>query len=135
MTLIELITQSLRKINVIGKTAAPTATMGAECLAQLNLMFPMWEEQDVLLQWYTQTDTTADYPGPEYSLQGVIGALAIAMAANYGRQVSIEAAKYADDGWQVIANAQVRRRMRPADVSHLPEGSGFRDRFNIESGW
>lgn len=140
MTLIELITQALRKVNIIAQNAAPSAGQAAECLGQLNIMFPMWEESDIFLQWYTQTDTAAEYPGPDYSQQGVIGALAIAIAGNYGRQIPPTLSNpagtgYADLGMEVIRRKAINKKMRPADLAHLPQGSGFRDRFDIESGW
>jgi hypothetical protein len=139
VTLIELITQALRKVNIIAQNATPSAGQAAECLAQLNIMFPMWEESDIFLQWYTQTDTAADYPGPDYSQQGVIGALAVAIAGNYGRRIPPELSNplgtgYADVGIEVIRRKAINRKMRPADLTHLPTGSGWRHASNILTG-
>ena len=131
MTLIELITLALRKANIIAQNATPSAGQAAECLAQLNIMFPLWEESDIFLQWYMQTDTAADYPGPDYSQQGVIGHLALSVCGNYGRQPPATLSNplgtgYADVGMEVIRRKAQNKKLRPVDLTHLPAGSGWR---------
>jgi hypothetical protein len=131
MTNIELITQALRKINVIAQIATPTAGQASDALAELNRMMSRWEEENIGLQYYTQSTLSDDFPCADYTHQGVIGSLAAALAANYGRALSPEAVKYMEDGMRTILNKIISKQMRPADMSHLPEGSGRLDYRDI----
>ena len=133
-TIIEIITQSLRKANVIPQTATPSASQAATALGDLNRMMALWEEGDIFLQYYTQTDTADTFPCAEYTEMGVIGSLAIAVCPNYGRAVSAELLAYTEAGMEVIRRKAQNKKMRPVDMSHLPAGSGWRNRSNILDG-
>lgn len=133
-TNIDIITQAFRKANIIAQIANPSAAQSEQGLADLNRMMYMLEQSDIYLQWYTQTDTAATFPCPEYTEQGVIGSLAVAISPNYGREVSVELAKYASDGMAVISRKSINKKIRPVDVSHLPPGSGLRGLGRIFEG-
>lgn len=109
-------------------------------LTELNTMMQRWEQDGVLVQYFTQTSTSDDFPCQEYTHQGVIGMLAVAIAPNFGRSVPPELSNplgtgYADVGWQTILRKAMNDSLPTADMSHLPQGSGQRDRFDIEAGW
>ncbi len=131
IAIIDVVTRALRKINVVPEGVTPSAEQGAACLDQLNSMFPAWEESDIFLQWYPQTSTADDFPCPDYCIDGVIGSLAIAMAPAYGVGVSPELASYMDAGMQIIRRKAMNKKLRPVDLSHLPQGrAGRSDIFN-----
>lgn len=127
VAIIDLIDRALRKINVIPEGVTCSAEQGATGLAELNSMFPLWEEDGIRLQWFFQDSTANDFPCPEYTIQGVIGALAIALAPQYGREISQELLLYADMGMQTIVRKAMNAQLPRADMSHLPQGSGQRN--------
>lgn len=132
--IIDIITAAYRKANIIPKTATPSAAQGQIALDDLNRMMWLWEANDINLQWYTQTDTTTTYPCAEYTQQGVIGSLAVILCAGARIPVSPELAVYTDQGMEAITRKAMNKKLRPVDMSHLPAGSGWRDRSNILDG-
>lgn len=135
--IIDLITQSLRKANIIGQNATPTAGQSSTALGELNRMFTRWEEDDIRLQYFVQTDVAADFPCPDYTHQGVIGMLAVALCGNYGRRVQPELSNglgtgYADVGMATIMRKAMNDLLPRADLSHLPRGSGNRRGWDSE---
>lgn len=140
ITIINVIERAARKINLNPEGVSPSAEQAAEFLAEMNVMHPAWEESNVYLQWYFQTSTTANYPGPEYALQGVIGQLAVRMASNYGIAIPPELSNqlgtgYADMGWQTILRKAINQQLPRADMGGLSHGSGARTDFDITKGW
>lgn len=131
---IDIIDRAFRKINVIPEGVTCSAEQGQAGLDALNEMFPKWEEDDILLQWFFQTSTADDYPCPEYTIMGVIGALAITLAPQYGRDVSQELLLYADEGMKTIKRKAMNAMIQPADFSHLARGAGRRDPGRITEG-
>lgn len=133
-TNIEIITAAYRKANIIPKVASPSGAQGQAALDDLNRLMWKLEEDDIHLQWYTQTDTAATFPCAQYTEQGVIGALAIVLCAGARIPVNPELALYADQGMQTITRKAMNKKLLPVDMSHLPHGTGRRERWNIEEG-
>jgi hypothetical protein len=128
MTIIELITGALRKLNVINEIETPSAEQGAKCLEALNDMMEQWEENDINLQYYPQTTTSATFPCPAYANVGVRAALAIRVAADFGATVSVELAAEYDSGYSTICRKAAIRQLEEARMDHLP---GRHSRHNI----
>jgi hypothetical protein len=131
MTILELITGSLRKLNVINEIETPSAEQGAKCLEALNDMLEQWEEDGVKLQYYRQSSTSATFPCQAYTLVGVRAALAIRVAGDFGATVSTELAAEFDSGYSTILRKVMNAQLPEASMSHLPGVSG---RFNILTG-
>lgn len=120
MTNLELITGSLRKLNVINEIQTPSAEQGAKCLEALNDMMEQWEEDSITLQYFTQSTLSDTFPCPAYANVGIRAALAIRVAGDFGASVSIELAAEYDAGWSTICRKAVKSQMVEADMSHLP---------------
>ena len=131
MTNLELITGALRKLNVINEIETPSAEQGAKCLEALNDMMEQWEENDIKLQYFAQSQTSATFPCPAYANTGVRAALAIRVAVDFGATVSIELAAEYDSGYSTICRKNVIRQLEEASMAHLP---GRRSRYNIITG-
>ncbi len=131
MTVLELITGSLRKLNVINEIETPSAEQGAKCLEALNDMLEQWEEDDIKLQYYRQSATSATFPCADYTIAGVRAALAIRVAGDFGATVSTELAAEFDSGMTTIVRKAMNTQLSEASMRHLP---GSYRTFNILTG-
>lgn len=123
-TNIEVISDALRELNVISEVASASAEQGAHGLRKLNEMMETWTENDIEIGYFKQSSTTDDCPVPEWALKGVKAALSIDLAPTYGATVSAELAKKLEDGFGTIQRKCMVEKMRPADMSHMPQGEG-----------
>lgn len=131
MTILELITGALRKLNVINEVETPSAEQGAKCLEALNDMLEQWEEDGIKLQYFRQSATSATFPCPDYTIAGVRAALAIRVAGDFGAIVSTELAAEYDSGFSTILRKAMTKALPEASMAHLP---GVYRRFNILTG-
>jgi hypothetical protein len=124
-TNIALITDALRLLGVIAEAESPSAEQGSHALGRLNRMLEQWTEDEIDLGWYEQTDTTADAPIPKWAERGVISKLAQDLRATYP-SASLEASVLDDNlnGFGTIQRQSVLSNREPADLSHMPAGSG-----------
>lgn len=125
-TNVQIIKDALLLLNLIGETEDPSAEQGATMLRLLNQMMELWEENDIKLQYYEQTNTTATFPCPAYSEIGVAAALAIMAAPNFGASISPELQERYRQGYEVISRKAVQRRMKESDMRHVPGPTGRR---------
>lgn len=123
-TNLTMITDALRKINVISEIDTPSAEQGAHGLRTLNQMLEAWTEDGVDLGYFEQTSTTDDCPIPKWAEKGITSKLAIDLAPTYGASVSLELADAANQGYDVILRNAIKARMQPANMDHMPIGQG-----------
>lgn len=130
-----LIARSLRLCGVIGETETPSAEQAAECLGRLNMMLSLWAENDIDLGWFTQSDTTATAPIPEWSEMGVISKLAQVLVGVYPAS-TLQPWVWDDsqNGYGTIARKSVLEKLEPADMSRLGTGSGRGGFWDITQG-
>lgn len=131
MTILELITGALRKLNVINEIETPSAEQGAKCLEALNDMLAQWEEEGIVLQYFRQSVTSATYPCQDYTIVGVRAALAIRVAGDFGATASVELAAEYDSGYSTILRKAMTKELPEASMSHLP---GVYRNFDIITG-
>jgi hypothetical protein len=133
-TNLEIIADSLREIGVIAETENPSAEQGAHVLRVMNDLIEAWTESDVEFGYFAQTETTDDWPGPEWAKRAVKLKLAIEIAPNYGAVVSPELATKALEAWNALVRKSIIEKMAPADMSHMPLGTGWGNGYDIETG-
>lgn len=120
----EVIRGSLRELNVISEVDDPSAEQGVYCLGILNDLMEEWTENDIDLGYFAQESTTDDCPIPPYAMSGVKSNLAVAVASNFGASVSPELALKAQTGYETILRKSIVAKLQPADMSHMPVGTG-----------
>jgi hypothetical protein len=131
----EVIGDALREINVIAEGQTPSAEQGLYGLRKLNAMVEEWTERDVDLGYYAQTDASADCPIPAWAESAVKSNLAIALAPKYGASISAELAVAAMTSFGVVQRKCMVEKMEPANMDHMPVGSGrYGSGFDITHG-
>jgi len=133
-TNIEIISDSLREINVISEVAEASSEQGKKGLRKLNQMLEIWRENDIDFGWFKQLSTTDVAPVPDWAELGVVSMLAIALAPTYGASVSAELGAVADTAYGMIQRKSISEKLDNTDMTQLPEGQGhWRNRYNIET--
>lgn len=124
-TNIAVLTDALRLLGVVGETETPSADQGAHALVRLNRMLAQWTEDDIELGYFAQTLTTDTCPIPDWAERGVISKLAQDLRATYPSS-SLDPSVHDDsqNGFGTILRRAVLEKIEPADMSHLPMGSG-----------
>jgi hypothetical protein len=125
-TNLEVIGDALREINVISEVDTPSAEQGSYALRRLNQMMELWKEQDIEIGWFAQTKTGDTIPIPDWCEMAVTNALAILIAPKYGATVSAELVATTDIAVTAIKRKSISEKLDNADMSHLPEGAGWR---------
>jgi hypothetical protein len=130
-TLLSVIDDALRDINVISEVDTASAEQGKYALRRLNQMMDLWREtKDIDLGYYNQTDTSGDIPVPDWSLLAVTTGLTMAIAPKYGASVSAELAAVAGTSIGGVQTKLQVEKKKGVDLSYLPVGAGHYGRGN-----
>jgi len=124
-TILEIIDDALREINVISEVGTASAEQGKFGLRKLNQMMALWREtMDIDLGYFSQSTTGGTSPLPEWSELAVTTGLAIAMAPKYGASISQELAAVASSAVGSVQTKLIVEKKKGVDLSYLPVGSG-----------
>lgn len=118
----QLIEDALGAIGVLGEGEAVSDTQGALALRLLNAMLAAWLEDGIDLQYFEQSDLPANCPIPPWAVSGVRDSLAIYLAADFSAPVSESLVARAKTGIESITRHAVKAKLKPADMSHMPQG-------------
>ncbi len=129
-TNLDVITDALRKANIINVRQTPSGTQGANGLTLLNDMMSDWQEDGIELGFFPQTSLSATIPVEDKHLRGIKANLARAEAADHGIELSSEAVRIAELTHARLAKSTTEEFS--TDFSHMPGGS--RGRYNINNG-
>ena len=131
MTNQELINLALGKIRVVEGGVTANATDSATTLGALNRMMAEWRERSMDFNWFAQ-DTLGDtVPLPDYAEEGVAANLAIRVASDFSAVVTQQTYDEARDGLRTIGNTLISQGLDNADMSHLPQGEGKYNQYDI----
>lgn len=122
----QLIEDALGALGVLGEGESASDTQGALALRLLNAMLATWQEDGIELQYFEQPDLSANCPIPPWAVSGVRDSLAIYMAADFGAPVAEALVARAKSGVETITRHAVQAKMKPADMSHMPQGEAYR---------
>lgn len=130
-TVLQVIEDALREINVISEVGTASPEQGKFALRKLNQMMNVWAEtMDIDLGYFNQDVTTGIIPIPEWAELAVTNGLAIAIAPKYGATVSVELAAVADATIGSVQSTVMIAKKEGVDLSYLPIGSGHYGRGN-----
>jgi len=130
-TILQVIDDSLRELNIIAETDTASAEQGKFALRRLNQMMALWKTtKDIDLGYFDQTSTSSDIPVPDWALLAVTLGLAIAIASKYGATVSQELAMTAGSSIGGVQTKLMVENKRGVDLSYLPVGQGHYGRGN-----
>jgi hypothetical protein len=125
ITVIQLITDTLRMINVINANRAPSPEQGISTLHMLNEMMADWESSGLRLGWYpiADADISAVAPLADEDIRGVKLCLAIEVAPYFGIQPIQQLQENALDARQSLQKRYVQ--YLESDTSFLPMADAY----------
>jgi hypothetical protein len=134
-TNLQIITDSLRALNIVNEIETPSAEQAAQCLRKLNQMLAQWAVDGTVLGYFAQSDTSETCPIPDWAEYGVTNQLALYVAQDFGAEPPITVIAAADTGFQTILRTVMNLKLEGVDMSHLPMGSGHHGAgFDITTG-
>lgn len=133
MTNAELITGALRLLGVLNEVQTASAEQGASGLLVLNQIMADWEADGVDIQYFEQSDLTANTPVPAHARAAVRYFLAFALAPEYGRSVSQEMLSAGNKFYSRLVRDAVNQAMRESSRSVSP-GEARSQFFDITTG-
>lgn len=84
---LEIITESLRLLRVIGANEAPDDDDARDSLSALNRMMRRWEASGLSLGWNYVQELTDDLPAPPEAEEAIIYNLAMRMRPMFGKEL------------------------------------------------
>jgi hypothetical protein len=130
-TVLEVIEDALREINVISEVDSASSEQGSYALRRLNQMMNVWREtKDLDLGWFDQSVTTGTMPTPDWAELAITLGLAVSIASKYGATVSPELAGVAQAAISGVQTKLIVEKKKGVDLSYLPVGSGHYGRGN-----
>lgn len=129
-----LIQDALGLLGVLQETEVMTAEQGQHGLRALNELMADWQQDGIDLQYYEQTSLAEDTPIPDHAALAVKYYLAMALAPYYGRPVPPEFLALGSRYYNRLVRDAAVAAMRPADMSHIPRGSGISRADDVDFG-
>ena len=130
-TLLTVIEDSLRDINVISEADNASAEQGKFCLRRLNQMMNLWREtKDIDLGYFDQSATSGTIPVPDWAILAVTSGLSMAVASKFGASVSAELISVAQSSISGVQTKLQVEKKKGVDLSYLPVGAGHYGRGN-----
>jgi len=124
-TVLEVIEDALREINVISEVGTASPEQGKFALRRLNQMMALWKvSKDIDVGYFDQSTTTGDIPVPDWALLAVTLGLSIGLASKYGATISQELAVTAQSAIGGVQTKLQVENKKGVDLSYLPKGSG-----------
>lgn len=134
MTLIDIVTDALRQITVIGQTATPSAEQGQDAVAKYNDLMADLEEDGIDLGHFPKA-TTADTVELPNGVVGTIKAmLGARLCDGYGLPVPPVVAGVASSGYGRLLTQSIYANAREVRTDNAPQGDATRKPINIVTG-
>lgn len=131
MTPLDLITDALRRLNVISEIDTPSAEQGSHALAHLNDMFAEMLADDIDLGWNPKPLTTSTCVLPAEHVNTIKAMLALRLVDTYGATAPQGTVIEATKGYNRLQRQGLLGIRLPTDLSNIARGEGQGFRSNI----
>lgn len=134
MQALDLITDALKDIGVVGQTAAPSAEQGSHAVGKLNDVMASLLEDGVDLGWVEIDSTTDTVVIPVGHVSTIKALLSVALSSIYGADVPPAVAGKASSGHSRLLGQAFSLEIARSQSSTLPAGQMQRDGSSILNG-
>lgn len=134
MTLIDLVTDALRQITVIGQTATPSAEQGQDAVTKYNDLMASLEEDGIDLGHFPKATTADTVELPAGHVPVIKALLAARLCDGYGLPVPPNVAAIADSGYRRLLAQAIYQNARETRTDNAPRGDAQPVTFNILTG-
>jgi hypothetical protein len=131
MLVLDLVTNALRDIAVIGETDSPTAEQGEDAVTRLNEIMASLEESGISLGYNPKADTADTIVLPPGHVLTIRALLAISLCDVYPRAVPAFIAAMADSGYKRLLRQAIYKNIRETRTDNAPRGDAQCSTHNI----
>jgi hypothetical protein len=123
MNVLEIVTDALRDINVIGETQTASAEQGSTAVRKLNEIMASLAEDGIDLGFAPVANTAATIDLPLGAVSTIKALLSVACASIYGAEIPAQVAGKAESGYNRLLGQAVSAQIERAQSSTLPYGN------------
>jgi hypothetical protein len=123
MNVLEIVTDALRDINVIGETQSASAEHGSTAVRKLNELMASLAEDGIDLGFAPVANTAATIDLPLGAVSTIKALLSVACASIYGAEISAQVAGKAESGYNRLLGQAVSMQIERAQSNTLPYGN------------
>ncbi len=135
MNVLEIVTDALRDIAVLGETDTPSTEQGQTAVRKLNELMASMAEDGIDLGYAPVANTAATIDLPLGAVSTIKAMLSVACAPIYGAEVPAQVAGKAESGYNRLLGKAVSLQIERAQSNTLPAGQNQRYRWDITRGW
>lgn len=135
MLVLDIATDALRRIGVIGETQTPSAEQGQSAVTRLNDLMSQWQEKGVYLGWNPKATTADTAVLPQGLVHGIKAQLAEQLASDYGvlEMMPVKVAMDAEESRNMLQRNALQQAFSAPDLGNLSYGQAYR-RGNFYTG-
>lgn len=134
MNVLEVVTDALRDIGVIGETDTPSTEQGAAAVRKLNELMASLAEDGIDLGYAPVANTAATMDLPLGAVSTIKAMLSVACKSMYGAELTAEIAGKAESGYNRLLGQAVSLQIERAQSDTLPLGEMRRHDSRILTG-
>lgn len=123
MVVLDIVTDSLRQIGIIGETQTPSAEQGQDAVTRLNDLMLSMEEDDIVLGWNPKSTTADTVSLPLGQVAAIKALLAVQLAGEYGSEIPPTTITNARDGYQRLLRQGIQNAMKQTRLYVMPRGN------------
>lgn len=123
MVVLDIVTDSLRQIGIIGETQTPSAEQGQDAVTRLNDLMLSMEEDDIVLGWNPKATTADTVSLPLGQVAAIKALLAVQLAGEYGSEIPATTITNARDGYQRLLRQGIQNVMKQTRLYVMPRGN------------
>lgn len=131
MTLIDIVTDTLRQITVIGQTATPSAEQGQDAVSKYNDLMAELEEDGIDLGHFPKATTASTVELPPGQVAAVKAMLGVRLCDGYGLPVPPVVAAVAASGYRRLLTLATYQNARETRTDNAPRGEHQGSTYNI----
>jgi hypothetical protein len=133
MLILEVVTDALRNIGVLGVTDTPDAEQGADGVRKLNELMASLAEDGIDLGYAPSSSTADTIVLPLGQVSTIKALLSLRMAPIYGAEIPVAVAESASSGYNRLLSQALNLAMEPMKL-RMAKGAGQYCGFNILTG-
>lgn len=134
MQALDIITDALKDIGVVGQTATPSAEQGSHAVGKLNDLMASMLEDGIDLGWVEIDSTTDTVVIPVGHVSTIKALLSVALSSVYGAEVPPAVAGKASNGYSRLLGQAFSLEISRSQSDTLPAGNMQRSGERILTG-
>jgi hypothetical protein len=135
MSVLNLVTDALRRATIIGQTANPSAEQGADAVTKLNDVMASLAGDGIDLGYNPKATTADTVVLPLEHVDTIKALLVLAVCGGYGADAPPREVLIADAGYKRLLRQSIYLNAQETQTNNAPRGNAQDNTANIERGY